>query len=105
MQDHDGGARSHAPPAEGQGLRRGDGEGARGPHCAPLALPQHHDRQAIAEAAGCARSTVYEAIRALEQVGVLSWQNRIKRKKNYCKMWTTWTAETLGLGQEEAVDM
>ena len=35
--------------------------------------------EAIAEAAGCARSTVYEAIRALEQVGVLSWVNRIKR--------------------------
>jgi hypothetical protein len=28
------------------------------------------------EAAGCARSAVYEAIRALEQVGVLSWVNR-----------------------------
>jgi DNA-binding FadR family transcriptional regulator len=27
--------------------------------------------EAIAEAAGCARSTVYEAIRALEQAGVL----------------------------------
>jgi Helix-turn-helix domain len=39
--------------------------------------------EAIAEAAGCARSTVYEAIRALEQVGVLSWVNRIKRVREY----------------------
>jgi hypothetical protein len=28
-------------------------------------------------------STVYEAIRALEQVGVLSWLNRIKRVREY----------------------
>jgi hypothetical protein len=33
----------------------------------------------IAEAAGCARSTVAEAIKALEDAGVLSWMNRIKR--------------------------
>jgi hypothetical protein len=33
----------------------------------------------IAEAAGCARSTVYEAINALEAVGLLSWVNRLKR--------------------------
>jgi AraC-like DNA-binding protein len=39
--------------------------------------------EAIAEAAGCARSTVYEAIRALEQVGVLSWVNRIKRVREW----------------------
>ena len=39
--------------------------------------------EAIADAAGCARSTVYEAIRALEQVGVLSWQNRIKRVREW----------------------
>jgi hypothetical protein len=39
--------------------------------------------EAIAERAGCARSTVYEAIRALEQVGVLSWVNRIKRVREY----------------------
>ena len=35
--------------------------------------------EAIAEAAHCARSTVAEAIRALEDAGVLSWVNRIKR--------------------------
>jgi hypothetical protein len=44
------------------------------------ASPSH---EAIAEAAGCARSTVYEAIRALEQVGILSWVNRIKRVREY----------------------
>ena len=38
----------------------------------------------IAEAAGCARSTVAEAIRALEDAGVLSWVNRIKRIRERC---------------------
>jgi hypothetical protein len=33
----------------------------------------------IAEAASCARSTVAEAIKALEDAGVLSWVQRIKR--------------------------
>jgi DNA-binding MarR family transcriptional regulator len=33
----------------------------------------------IAEAACCARSTVAEAIKALEDAGILSWVNRIKR--------------------------
>src|SRR5208337_5477731 len=33
----------------------------------------------IAESAGCARSTVAEAIKALEDAGILSWVNRIKR--------------------------
>jgi hypothetical protein len=33
----------------------------------------------IAEAAHCARSTVAEAIKALEDAGVLSWVQRIKR--------------------------
>ena len=33
----------------------------------------------IAEAAGAARSTVAEAIKALEDVGILSWVNRLKR--------------------------
>jgi hypothetical protein len=35
--------------------------------------------EAIAEAAHCARSTVAEAIRALEDAGILSWVHRIKR--------------------------
>ena len=33
----------------------------------------------IAEAADCARSTVAEAIKALEDAGILSWVNRLKR--------------------------
>jgi hypothetical protein len=35
--------------------------------------------EAIAEAAHCARSTVAEAIHALEDAGILSWVHRIKR--------------------------
>ena len=35
--------------------------------------------EAIAARAGCARSTVAEAIKALEDTGILSWVNRIKR--------------------------
>ena len=35
--------------------------------------------EAIAERAGCARSTVAEAIRALERAGILTWCNRLKR--------------------------
>jgi hypothetical protein len=37
----------------------------------------------IAEKADCARSTVYEAIRALEAAGVLSWVNRIVRIREW----------------------
>lgn len=35
--------------------------------------------ETIADKANCARSTVYEAIRALEACGILNWVNRIKR--------------------------
>ena len=35
--------------------------------------------ETIAERAACARSTVAEAIKALEDAGILSWVNRIKR--------------------------
>jgi hypothetical protein len=38
----------------------------------------------IAEAAGCARSTVAEAIRALEDTGIMSWVQRIKRVRERC---------------------
>ena len=38
----------------------------------------------IAEAAGCARSTVAEALKALEDAGVLSWVQRIKRVREPC---------------------
>ena len=39
----------------------------------------------IAEKAGCARSTVAEAIKALEFAGVLTWQNRIVRIRERCR--------------------
>jgi Helix-turn-helix domain len=39
--------------------------------------------EAIAEAAACSRTSVYHAIRMLEQIGVLSWVNRIKRVREY----------------------
>ena len=35
--------------------------------------------ETIAEAAGCARSTVAEAIKALEDAGILSWAHRLRR--------------------------
>ena len=38
----------------------------------------------IAETAGCARSTVAEALKALEEVGILSWVQRIKRVRERC---------------------
>ena len=38
----------------------------------------------IAEAAHCARSTVAEALKALENAGVLSWVHRIKRVREAC---------------------
>jgi Helix-turn-helix domain len=37
----------------------------------------------IAEKADCARSTVYEAIHALERAGILSWVNRIARIREW----------------------
>ena len=37
----------------------------------------------IAERAGCARSTVYTAIHALERAGVLTWVNRIARIREW----------------------
>ena len=38
----------------------------------------------IAEAAHCARSTVAEALKALEDAGILSWVQRIKRVREPC---------------------
>ena len=40
--------------------------------------------EAIAEAAGCCRGTVCEAIKALEAAGILSWVHRIKRVRERC---------------------
>jgi hypothetical protein len=39
----------------------------------------------IAEKAECARSTVAEALKALEWAGVLSWQHRITRIRERCR--------------------
>ena len=41
--------------------------------------------ETIAGKAGCARSTVAEAIKALELAGVLTWQNRIARIRERCR--------------------
>jgi hypothetical protein len=41
--------------------------------------------EAIAERAGCARSTVAEALRVLEWAGVLTWQHRITRIRERCQ--------------------
>lgn len=39
----------------------------------------------IAEKAGCARSTVAEAIKALEFAGLLTWQHRLTRVRERCR--------------------
>jgi helix-turn-helix protein len=41
--------------------------------------------EAIAEKAECARSTVAEALKALEWAGVLTWQHRITRIRERCR--------------------
>lgn len=41
--------------------------------------------ETIAERAGCARSTVYVAITMLEDAGLLTWVNRIKRVRERCE--------------------
>jgi hypothetical protein len=40
--------------------------------------------ETIAAAADCARSTVYEAIKALEDAGIMSWVHRLKRVRVPC---------------------
>jgi len=40
--------------------------------------------EAIADRAGCARSTVAEAVKVLEWAGVLTWQHRITRIRERC---------------------
>jgi hypothetical protein len=40
---------------------------------------------AIAQRAGCVRSVVAEALKALEFAGVLTWQNRITRIRESCR--------------------
>ena len=89
-QDHALGALPEPPDREGQGLWRRHREGAGGARGAPLGLPQPKSGlcfpsyETIAEAAHCARSTVAEALQALEDAGVLSWVQRIKRVREPC---------------------
>ncbi len=49
--------------------------------CSGLCFPSY---EKIAETAGCARSTVAEALKALEDAGILSWVQRIKRVRERC---------------------
>lgn len=49
--------------------------------------------EAIADKAGCNRDTVYEALKALEFAGVLSWVNRITRQRTYVRdLFGQWVA-------------
>ena len=41
--------------------------------------------EAIASKAGCARSTVAEALKILERAGVLTWQHRLTRIREQCR--------------------
>jgi hypothetical protein len=41
--------------------------------------------ETIAERAGCARSTVAEALKVLEFAGVMTWQHRITRVRERCR--------------------
>jgi hypothetical protein len=50
---------------------------AKSGHCYP-------GYERIAEAAGCARSTVAEALKALEDAGLLTWVQRVKRVRESC---------------------
>lgn len=55
--------------------------------------------EAIADRAGCARSTVAEAIKALEEAGVLSWVNRISRiKERVQDLFGRWATRWRGIG-------
>jgi hypothetical protein len=83
--DHALGALSQSANGEGQGLRCLTAKALAvleallwGFHNARsgLCFPSY---ETIAEAAGCARSTVAEAIKALEDTRILTWVQRIKR--------------------------
>ena len=63
--------------------------------------------EAIAAKADCARSTVAEALKALEWAGVLTWQNRITRalvrqrdrsKRPACWWSWRWQGDSVGHG-------
>jgi DNA-binding MarR family transcriptional regulator len=44
----------------------------------------------IAEMAGCARSTVAKAIKALEAAGLMTWVNRLVRRREYSSAGWRW---------------
>jgi AraC-like DNA-binding protein len=51
--------------------------------------------ETIAKRAHCARSTVAEAIKALEEAGILSWVNRIKRiRERIPDLFGKWAVQT-----------
>ena len=49
-----------------------------------VCFPSNEKIAEVAEAAGCARSIVAEAIKALEDAGVLTWVQRVKRVRERC---------------------
>ena len=55
-----------------------------------MGLPRRQERpllpnyEKIAEAAGCARSSIAGALEALESCGILSWVHRLKRVREPC---------------------
>ena len=67
------------PRADHQGLPGRAAGAAVGLPQQPVAVSASRATRAIAERAECARSTVAEALKALEWAGVLTWQNRITR--------------------------
>jgi Helix-turn-helix domain len=57
---------------------------ARPPASGVKSGPCFPSYERIAAAACCGRSTIYDAIRALEDAGILTWVNRIKRVRERC---------------------
>jgi hypothetical protein len=70
-------------------LRRIDGRSC-GALCAPVGEPQRQERplrpnlREYRRGVSCVRSTVAEAIKALEDAGIMSWTQRIKRVRERC---------------------
>ena len=86
------GARPRADASDrgGEALRRADREVRGGARRAAVGLPQRRDRPLLPELRAhrrarptAPRATVYEAIRALEAAGILTWVNRIARIREW----------------------
>jgi DNA-binding FadR family transcriptional regulator len=65
--------------------------------------------ESIAESAGCARSTVAEAINMLERAGVLTWSHRVRRLRVSepdlfwpCLLALAWHVQRLSLRRSQA---